>query len=474
MRTFATTLDSKRLQHAPLHARARPACSAAITCSATENQAMKPDRCQLLRAEQGDTLIEVIISAMLLALIVAGTLTGLNSTNHATAQQRARSQADAIAEQSEEQLRSQPINKLAELESHPETKTVKQGGTEYTVQSSATYINDTTATTSCTAGTAKAEYLQTATKVTWPSLGVGKPVVETSVISPPPGSSLIVQVSESGTPLQGAQVTATGPAPETTQRTLETSANGCAILAVSPGEYKINASKSGFITPNGYERTELDPGVTHSVYIVAETTARQGYYLARPGSLAVSFGGGGEGDTFVAFNTGMTNFKQFGAIGSYKTTVSSSTSLYPFPTKYTVYAGTCEADKPSTIKPENEAVVPSNGIGSTTLTLPQLKLLVYSGTSSTTPGTLVTGASSSVHDEGCNTTRYFNTVAGALPPTRAGLPYGNYKLCVTEKVGTPTPKQHRYEKEKIALTTAAGATETIYLGAAPEAIPTTC
>src|SRR5580700_5729980 len=74
-------------------------------------------------SERGDTLIEVLISAVLVALIVIGTLTGLDSTNKATSLQRARSQADALAEQDEERLHSLPVNSLLALETNPETNT---------------------------------------------------------------------------------------------------------------------------------------------------------------------------------------------------------------------------------------------------------------------------------------------------------------------------------------------------------------
>jgi Tfp pilus assembly protein PilV len=430
-----------------------------------------------LGAEQGDTLIEVLISAVLLAVIIVATLTGLDTTNRSTALQRARSQADAIAQQSEEQLRSEPIKRLYELEAKPETKTVTQGNTVYTVQNTAAYFQDATATSSCTSSSTssstKADYLRTASKVTWPSLGPGKAVIETGIISPPAGAALIVQTTESGSAaVAGATVTATGPAPETTAHSLETSTNGCAILALAPGEYTFDVTKAGYVTPNGYEHTSQDEGssVTHSAYIAAETTAKEGYYLARPGSISVTFSGG-ENDTFVAFNTGMNKYKTFGATGTYATTVSSPTKLYPFPTKYTVYAGSCEADKPALIKSENEVSVPTTGAGSTTLALPPIKLAVYSGKSSVSPGTLVTGASGSLTDEGCGNARTFVTSSGAIP--KPGSPYGNYSLCVTALVGSPA-KQHRYLKTGLHNLTSAGVAETIYLEAAPESALTTC
>src|ERR1700733_4994281 len=95
--------------------------------------------------EAGDTLIEVLISAVLIALIVAATTFGLNSTNHATAYDRARSQADALAQQTEDELRSEPVEKLSELD---RTQVVTEGKTKYTITSTSTYIADASATSS--------------------------------------------------------------------------------------------------------------------------------------------------------------------------------------------------------------------------------------------------------------------------------------------------------------------------------------
>ena len=115
----------------------------------------------------------MIVSALLLAVIVVGTLTGLNSANRATSLDSARSQADALAEQEEDQLRSEPINKLSELsETHEVVQhEVNAGGTKYTISSTAKYIADATATASCTSTSEKADYIQTTSAVTWNALG---------------------------------------------------------------------------------------------------------------------------------------------------------------------------------------------------------------------------------------------------------------------------------------------------------------
>jgi Tfp pilus assembly protein PilV len=398
-----------------------------------------------LTSQAGDTLIEVVVSALLVGLIVVGTFTGLNSSNRATSIDRARSQADALAEHAEEQLRSEPIKKLVELtESHPLEETVKENGSLYKIVSTAQYISDATATSSCTSSSAKADYLQTTSKVSTPLIGAGKSVEESGIISPPAGSALIVQITESGAPLQGAKVVATGPSPASTTYELETSTNGCAILAVPPGEYNINASKSGYVDPNGFAETYADESgsVTRNVYIPAENTSKVGYNLGLAGKLEVKFTEGSlatptEGDSFVAFNTGMTKPRPFGISGSYSTTVPSTKTIFPFKSKYTIYAGTCEADLPSAngvplVAAEEQEVAPG-ATKSVTVRLGPVNILVYSGFNTTSPGKPVVNAEGNTEDTGCGVKRSFTTVSTpGIEGTVAhpGLPFGKYTMCV--------------------------------------------
>ena len=433
-----------------------------------------------LASETGDTLIEVIISAVLIALVVVASLTGLDSTNRSVALQRARSQADALAQQDEDQLRGEPVAKLSELS---RTREVVESGTKYTIISTSQYVADATATASCSSSTPSADYLQTTSKVTWPSLGVGKPVVETSVISPPPGAALIVQVTESGTPIQGAQVVATGPSPETTEHKLETSSDGCAILAVLPGEYQLNVSKSSYVDPNGYSNTHEDVSVTRSVYLPAETTAKEGYYLGPAGKLAVSFTGSAyvEGDMFVAHNSGMTTFRSFGSAGTYKSTVESPTTVYPFlaTSPYTVYAGSCESDRPKALSagnPEVEVIVPAGGTAPVTVTQPPVNIKLMSGTGpgASAEGSLVTTGSGYTTDTGCGTKRVFaSTPGGALP--RPGLPYGNYTMCVSNSArrweGSFSNNVPAGPSTAWTNGGTSSGTATIYLGTSPSGSP---
>jgi Tfp pilus assembly protein PilV len=410
--------------------------------SRAHNEKPRRSHADRLAAETGDTLIEVIISAVLIALVVIATTTGLNSTNRATALDRARSEADALAQQAEEELRSEPVAKLSELHRIQvvEEGNTKGGKTKYTITSTSTYIADASATSSCSSSTPHADYLQTTSAVTWPSMGVTKPVSESSIISPPPGSALIVQVTEDGNALEGALVSATGPTPAATAHTLETSSDGCAILALTPGNYELNVSKAGYVDPNWYPNTHEDLSTTRSAYLspflVAETTTKEAYDLGRAGTLEVGFLSGStpaEGDSFVAFNSFMSAFKQIGTIGAYKPTIASEKIVYPYPesSPYTVYAGSCEADSPGKFGVEPATVVvPPGATGAVSVPLPPVNIRVMSGTSAGEPGTLVENARASTTDEGCDVKRSFTTTSsGALP--RPGLPFGKYAMCVS-------------------------------------------
>ena len=63
-----------------------------------------------VRSEGGFLLIEVMMSAMFVALIVVATLNGFDIANKTTAEQRRHDEANVLAAQSQEQLRTEPGN----------------------------------------------------------------------------------------------------------------------------------------------------------------------------------------------------------------------------------------------------------------------------------------------------------------------------------------------------------------------------
>jgi Tfp pilus assembly protein PilV len=402
-----------------------------------------------LASERGDTLIEVLISAVLIAGIVVATLTGLDSTNKATSLQRARSQADALAQQDEDRLRSIPITELKKLEETAFTQTIEEGGTKYKVTSSAKYIVDNAATTNCATTAPSAEYIQTISSVTWNSIGTGKPVVETGIVSPPPDTSLIVQVTgPSDVAEAGVEANVTGPS---TASAL-TSTNGCAILAVSPGEYAINVHQTGYVDQNWFKESKEDSFYPSKIYLPAETTTKEPYIFAKgarvnPLSFKYLNPTTGKEESTKAQNARLENtemtpsFRLLRPEGSttYVETITQSEKIvYPFATPYTAYAGSCLANKPPVEKERVSITFAPGGEATPKLLLPSLIVDVWQGSKAETPKKLVTTAPEvflSDTDEGCENTYNqqetiipINEKVGALK--YPGQPWGTYTVCV--------------------------------------------
>jgi hypothetical protein len=401
-----------------------------------------------LAGERGDTLIEVLISAVLLAVIVAGTFTALDGANHSTALQRSRSQADTLAQQDEDRLRSLPVATLTKLEHEPATQTVEMGGVKYELTSSSKYIVDNTATTDCASTALKAEYIQTISTVRWHSLGPGLPVVETGIVSPPPDTSLIVQVTDTGKPVPGITVEVVGPS----TASAVTSTTGCAILAVAPGEYQINVHSPGYVDQNWFENSKEDEGSVHVAYLPAETTTKESYIFApaarvNPLTFEELNPTTGAREPAKALNVILENSQMQPAYrllrpegsSTYVSSITSSYKIFPYPSSspYTAYAGACRANRPPSTEPPTEVVFPSGGEISVKVLMPSLIVKVWQNAEKETPEKLVTSAPEvflSDVDKGCEATyRQQETVV----PTAAGgalkypgQPWGSYMVCV--------------------------------------------
>jgi len=385
-------------------------------------------------------LIEVLISSVLLALIVIATFNGFDVTNRATASERSHSQADALAQQDEDRLRSLPVATLNGLK---ETHTATANGTVYTITSSAEFVADKTATKTC-AGEGEASYIRTTSKVTWPSLGPRPPVVETGIITPPAGGALLVKVfNGEGAPLPGMTIQVIGPAPGAGITTGTTDSNGCVIFAALPeGEYQVTTSKLGYVDPDGNSEPPVNQrGVT----IIAGSTAKKSFQFDLGGALTISFstpGGENKGDSFVIQDPQMVGLippiRTFGTLGTYETTITSPKTLFPFgESNYAAYAGTCEADNPKLFGHEpTSAEVNPGETRAYTVALPAINFQVWSGTSLVTKGVEVTAFSGALKDEGCSGAKHpFSVAVAPKGELHKGMSYGKFSLCVTAKIG---------------------------------------
>jgi type II secretory pathway pseudopilin PulG len=398
--------------------------------------------------EDGFLLIEVIISALLVGFIVVGTLTGFGVANRATANERNHNEAAVLAAESQEQLRSESaigLHELAEAESSYK-RTV--GGTIFTITQKASPGNgagQTGCVSAETGGKGKGVYFLISSTVKWENM-VGKPVVESSIVTPPTGSALEVEVGNGQVPTAGVTVSvAYTPTESTGTTTLEgtTGAQGCVLFAGLPTtsalvEVKetkgiVNAhgtlswpTKTVTLAPNIVtpDPVELAPaGALEALFRFNKSTGTT--YSHKNNANTKEISELVTGDTFVVSNPkmgvepffetgGNSPLAKFGPSGLYEMLLVSPVgkyfkeafspkeftsnypngNLFPFPTasegKWTAYAGDCTANNPKTqgITPPSAAV--TGGVTSPVeVPMAYDQLEVFQGTSAT-PGSLET------------------------------------------------------------------------------------
>ncbi len=203
--------------------------------------------------QRGFTLIEVLATTMMVAAVSAAMAVGLISIAFHSGDQRRRSQAAQIAQQDQERLRGFSAEQLNGLN---QSRTVTLGGTPFTVTSTAAFVSSTGAS-SCTSGTAA--YYQIVSSVNWAS-NARTPVVAESLATPPAGGTLLVQaIDQTGAPLSGVGVTASGPDYDSGI----TGATGCTVLSdMTPGNYAVTAAETGYVDSNG---NSSPPGLSATI-----------------------------------------------------------------------------------------------------------------------------------------------------------------------------------------------------------------
>jgi hypothetical protein len=348
-------------------------------------------------SEAGDTMIEVVVAALLVALIAAAAFTGFSSVANIAGAQRHQLQANALAQQDEEWLRGLSVTQLsATAPSSPScgssaglygnecyTRTIDNE--TYTVTSTAKFVTAASGNTSCTAsGTGAADYIETASKVTWANGNDSRPpVIEHSLISPHTGGALIIQATDGSNPtpnpVAGVTIDVTGPGSSTTTQALTTDASGCAVFGgLAGGSYTV--SWPGYSTPTG--------ATSASVIVIDGATQTNTYEIQQSGGITANFtttysgatGVSGTADTFVAYNDQFASPLVFGTPNSFSTSVSSGLNVFPLSgtdDAYSVFAGACspgdEPPSPAT------AVVTAGATTAVTVPEPAMIVDVWSG-----------------------------------------------------------------------------------------------
>jgi type II secretory pathway pseudopilin PulG len=207
-----------------------------------------------LRGEAGDTLIEVLVAGVLVALIALATFTGYTAIAHVAGDQNKRAQADSLAQQDLARLRGLTLSALAGSGTGTGTGntyyTQTVDNTVYTVTSATKFVSGSGSQSCTSSTTTTADEVQTTSTVNWSPNNDGRPpVVVNGLVAPPEGGSLLARVSNSSGALSGATVTLSGG--PTSSAPLTTDANGCAVfVGLAGGTYTLTASMTGYVTAN--------------------------------------------------------------------------------------------------------------------------------------------------------------------------------------------------------------------------------
>jgi len=427
------------------------------------------------RSESGVTLIEVVISAVLVAVIAIATLTGFDAAGRATADERQHNQATLLAGQDQEQLRGMNVTELGHLGTVTKV-TEPIDGTKYTVTSEAQFVSAAKEAYACETTGGNADYLQTTSKVTWPALGSREAVSQSSIVPVPTSSSLLVNVrNQANEAVEGAVVKVTGKSSGTTAEQT-TPVSGCVIFgALADTEVGITGTKSGWIN----EQLESEPAATEA-QLSLTSLINKTFVIANPGALLVEFESAGskvgvQGDTVYVAHTGAPE-KVVGTAGAYSSTISVPT-LWPYqtagsptgPSPYTVYAGCKGLDPGLTASPnpitsgKKEVNTPAPQVNPGQVTpvkveLPAVNVKVFEGESSAKPGALDAGAEAKLTF--CGASRVMKTTStGALE-----YPYQPYMkqltLCLTQVFGA---QRYKFSTEVSNLARAGTSLLTVYM-----------
>jgi Tfp pilus assembly protein PilV len=400
--------------------------------------------------DAGFSLIEVLVSALILVLISMAVLGALTATTRSSYSDRIHADAEALAQQNENRLRGLNIDELSNLNKTFAYPT-KLDGVQFTLAETANYVSDSSGTVSCT--NPSADYLEATTTVTWTNMAGRKPVSVTSVLTPTVGSvdstngALAVSVlNAAGAGYGGVNVTIAGP----TNATTTTSSTGCALFGDLPsGAYTVTvAPPTGTYVDalTGATISSASPD-TRTVSVAAGSVPTSApFSLDQAGSLNLSFtttwpGSGtapptGTGTApvapatatapaVIAFNTNMnapsyrmctpadlagcpvvgSQDQAFGAI-DWGTGPITATPMFPFKSTYSVYAGVCPSDDPHVISgaTDSTATVTPGGSTAASLALPAMVVRLYSGSSVANNKETALPANSklTVSDDGCN------------------------------------------------------------------------
>jgi type II secretory pathway pseudopilin PulG len=426
-------------------------------------------------SEEGFTIIEMLVSALLVAVIAAGLTLALIGSAHVTGLQRDESEADALAQQDQERLKGMSADQLSALGSSTRQVTLGttgatgtigapnsdggETGTTFNVISSAAFVNSSGSATCSASGTSSAAYYKATSNVWWGTpnasdtgpVNTNDEVQAQSVITPPVGGVLVVQVDDqTGAGLSGAQVAASG----SDYASGTTDSNGCVVLAgLEEGSYTVTYTDSGYISSTG-KASPVTESATLTDTGSGTPSGGNPLYMGIAGMVNAQFttgesGGtvsGQEADAFSWYGAGssqsMSASSDYDPSTTPATTLPSSgyESLYPFeftgPSytgNYQVWAGKCPQMEPPT--GTDDASVSPGSTQTLTISEPALDVLVTFGGTRVAPAA-VKLSFTSTSGTSCTDSWYATIASNAATATTGSLAYPGQPFASTATSGS--------------------------------------
>jgi Tfp pilus assembly protein PilV len=413
-----------------------------------------------ISAERGSLLIEVMVAAVLVAVMGAALFGALDSSAKVSGTAKARAGAAALAQDDQERLRSMPVVTLNNLRARRDPVVV--GKISYVVDSRADWIADKSGSTDCTANGKAADYLKITSTVDAKNVPGLKPVVVTSLVTPAPGtfqgdegSAAVTVVDRDGIGIPGLNVSINGPMFATDV----TDSKGCAFFGYEPsGNYTGLVLAPDYVDVDG--NVSGDPVLTPFAVLISpgSVSTVQPKKIDLAGQAKVRFkttriippvavppntetvdayeGYVGFSNAGVTTNQGTRVFGN----GTPSASIDTTQTLFPFTSPYNVFAGDCVNNDPA-----------KNGVTPTTLTVlrgkvdhlvdpvpvPALNLTTQWNGIST--GNLTVTITSTTSGCASKTQVFQKTNDGVANAARKGLlddpglPYGSYKVCVDNR-----------------------------------------
>ena len=378
--------------------------------------------------------MEAMVAASLLVILALGFFTSIDGAAKSSASNRHRSVAAGLAETEMERLRAVKLYDPVDLTG---TRTQRVGSVNYTIASSAVWVDDSAGATTCGAGSSGADYLKVSARVTWPTMGSVKPVASDSLfaVKPGQGSIKVKVVDGAGAGVQGVTAGLSGPRTSTGV----TDVNGCLFYGFLPvGTYTAGLNMPGFVDKTGTQ------AVSQQATVGDTETASMIFQYAQASTLNVSFdtviGGSTQsvtGTSFTVANSALPSPSTRAFSGASAATLSSGANLFPFSDGYAVYAGNCSPADPRAYSdpggPAPVVTTTAGGSSSVTVRMPAFNILIVNGSNVPYPNADQDVTVKLTPPVGCGST-FVAPLTPAAILQKPALAYGDYDVCAEVRI----------------------------------------